>query len=335
MLRDPPYLARMRQRLGRIDLTGIALIAAGLGCLEVVLDKGQEDNWFESSTIVGFALTAAIALVSFVLWERKQERPIVDVRMFKDRNFATSNVMMLVLGVALYGSTVLLPQYLQLIMGYSAQQAGMALSPGGFVVILLMPLVGTLIARVDARLLIGFGFVVLSASMFYMSSHLYPGMDFRTAIKLRAFQSVGLAFLFVPINTLIYAGLPPQKNNAVSGIVNLSRNLGGDVGIAFVTMLIARRSQFHQSRLASHTTPYDLQFRAALDGMARSLEHAGASSAEATRRAMALMYRQFQGQVATLAYIDALKILGLATAAMIPLLLLARKPASTAAPSGH
>jgi DHA2 family multidrug resistance protein len=332
---DPPHMARAKERSGPIDFVGLALIAIGLGALEVVLDKGQEDNWFQSSTIVGFSLTAAIALVSFVLWERKQKSPVVDVRMFKDRNFAASNLMMLVLGVALYGSTVLLPQYLQLIMGYSAQQAGMALSPGGFVVILLLPFVGKLIPRVDARLMIGFGFAVLSASMFYMGSHLYPGIDFKTAIKLRAFQSVGLAFLFVPINTLVYAGLPPQKNNAVSGIVNLSRNLGGDIGIAFVTTLIARRSQFHQAMLTNHTTPYDLPFRTALDGVTRALERAGASSSEAARRALAVLYRQLQVQVATLAYLDALEVLALATAAMLPLLLFARRPAPTAAPGAH
>jgi MFS transporter, DHA2 family, multidrug resistance protein len=332
---DPPHVRQAKERSGPIDVVGLGLLAIGLGALEIVLDKGQEDNWFQSSTILGFSIVAAVSLVTFVFWELGRDKPIVDIRMFKDRNFASSNVMMLVLGVALYGSTVLLPQYLQLVMGYSAQQAGMALSPGGFVVILFLPFVGQLVPRVDTRWLIGFGFIMLSASLLYMSQTLYAGIDFKTAVKLRAFQSVGLAFLFVPINTLIYAGLPPEKNNAVSGIVNLSRNLGGDIGIAFVTTLIARRSQFHQSRLTSHTTPYDPNFRTALDSLTRGLEAAGASSADAAHRAMAVMYRQLLGQGATLAYLDALKALGIATAAMIPLLFLTRRPKPSGAPGGH
>jgi DHA2 family multidrug resistance protein len=243
--------------------------------------------------------------------------------------------MMLTLGVALYGSTVLLPQYMQLLMGYSAQQAGMALSPGGFVVIAFLPLVGTLVNRVDVRVLVGFGFAVLAISMLYMAKHLHADIDFRTAVKLRAFQSVGLAFLFVPINTLVFAGMPPQKSNAISGIVNLSRNMGGDIGIAFVTTFVARRSQFHQSRLASHTSLLDPQLTAAARAAARTLVRAGVSSADATHRALALIYRQMQAQAATLAYLDAIKVLGVVTGAMILLLPLTRRPAGGAAPAAH
>jgi DHA2 family multidrug resistance protein len=332
---DPPHLREAKLRSGPIDFVGLGLIAVGLGALEVVLDKGQEDNWFASSFITGFSLVAAVSLTSFVIWELRQKNPIVDLRMFKDRSFATSNMMMLVLGLTLYGSTVLLPQYLQIFMGYSAELAGKALSPGGFVVILLLPLVGRLVGKVDTRYLIGFGFAVLSASMFYMTRHLYQGIDFRTAVSLRAFQSVGLAFLFVPINSLIYAGVPPQKNNAVSGIVNLARNMGGDIGIAFVTTIIARRSQFHQNRLAAHTSRYQADFAAALDRLTGALQRAGISSVEAGRRAMALLYRQLLGQAATLAYLDALRVMAIATAAMLPLLLLTRRPKTGGAPAAH
>jgi DHA2 family multidrug resistance protein len=322
---DPPHLQQAKARSGPIDFAGLALIAIGLGALEVVLDKGQEDNWFASSFITGFSVVAAVALTGFVVWELRQKNPIVDLRMFKDRSFAAANVMMLVLGFTLYGSTVLLPQYLQIYMGYTAEQAGMALSPGGFVVILLLPLVGRLVGKVDARLMIGFGFALLSASMFYMARTLYPGIDFKTAVELRAFQSMGLAFLFVPINSLIYAGVPPQKNNAVSGIVNLARNMGGDIGIAFVTTTIARRSQFHQDRLASHTSRYQPDFVAALDRLTRALQRAGIESVEAARRALAILYRQLLGQAATLAYLDTLKAMAFATAAMVPLLFLTRR----------
>src|SRR5262249_12553781 len=157
---------------------------------------------------------------------------------------------MVVLGVVLYGTTVLLPQFTQMMMGYSAEDAGMALSPGGFTVILLMPLVGNLIGRVDARKMVAFGFTVISLALFYMSHTLYTGLDFSTVVKLRVYQSAGMAFMFVPINTLCYVGIPPEKNNSVSGIINLSRNMGGDIGIALVTTLLARRSQLHQAALS-------------------------------------------------------------------------------------
>jgi DHA2 family multidrug resistance protein len=335
MVTDPPHLADMKKRAGRIDYVGLSLIAVGLGCLEVVLDKGQEDEWFASSFIVWFSIVAAVALVAFMIWEWNHAHPIVDLRLFKNRNFAAANVMMLTLGMALYASTMLLPAYMETIMGYTSEQAGMAMSPGGFVVISLLPMVGFLVSRVDPRFLIAFGFSVLSAAMFYMTTHLYPGIDFKTATLLRCYQSVGLAFLFVPINSVVYAGLPLEKNNAASGIVNLSRNMGGDIGIAFVTTLIARRVQFHQDRLASHTTMYDAPFRAKLTGIAAAIEHAGASSVDATKRALLAMYGQVQQQAATLAYIDALRLLAFAAALMVPLLFLTQRPKPGAAPAGH
>src|SRR6195256_5918122 len=242
ILVDPPHLIEAKKRVGPVDTVGLGLIAVGLGALEYVLDKGQEEDWFNSHTILIFSTIAAVALVSFVLWEWREEHPVVEVRLFRDRNFAVANLMMLVMGMALYGSTVLLPLYLQVWLGYSAQEAGMVLSPGGVIGILLLPLVGRLLSKVDARYLIAFGFLVTSTALLHMAHTLHPGIDFRAAVLMRMFQASGIAFLFVPINSIVYNGIPPQKNNQVSGIVNLSRNMGGDIGIALVTTLIARRS---------------------------------------------------------------------------------------------
>jgi DHA2 family multidrug resistance protein len=331
---DPPHVTAMKDKTGGIDYVGLGLIAVGLGFLEIVLDKGQEDEWFSSPFILTSSIIAGVALVSFVLWERKQEHPVVDVNMFKNRTFAVSNIMMLTLGVALFGSTVLLPQYLQVLMGYTAQQSGMALSPGGFEVILLLPFVGVLVSRVDARYMIGFGFVALSASLFYMNRHLYGGIDFRTAVQLRLIQSIGLPFLFIPINTLVYAGVAPEKNNAVSGIVNLSRNMGGDIGIAAVTTLIARRSQFHQHLLTARTNNFDPTFSSRVQGIAAAFERAGASAVDATHKALQLVYLQLQQQATTLAFLDAIKMLAVATGLMLPLLFLAQKPKAGGAPAG-
>jgi DHA2 family multidrug resistance protein len=221
-------------------------------------------------------------------------------------------------------------------MGYTAEQAGMALSAGGFVVIMLLPFVGRAVGKVDPRWLIAFGFTASSAALFYMTTHLNQGMDFKQATLLRVYQSVGLAFLFVPINTLVYNGVPPEKNNAVSGIVNLSRNMGGDVGIAFVTTFLARRSQAHEANLAAHTSPFDPPFQSRLTQVTAAFEHTGASATTAAHKALGALYGQFVQQATTLAYIDVLEVMGVATALMVPLLLLTQKPKGGGpAPGGH
>ena len=327
VVRDPPHLVEATRKVGAIDSIGLALIAVGLGALEVVLDKGQEEDWFSSRFIVLFAVIGAVALVAFVVWEWNNQHPIVEVRLFRNRNFAISNLMMLALGMALFGSTVLLPQYLQVWMGYSAQDAGMALSPGGVVVILLLPFVGRMIGKVDARYLIAFGFSVLSIATFHMAYTLYPGVDFHTAIMLRIYQTCGIAFLFVPINTVVYAGIPSDKSNQVSGIVNLSRNMGGDIGIAMVTTIIARRSQFHQAVLSSHGDYANPALQAKIQGIANSLMHAGASAVDATHAAYGAIYRQIIQQAQTLAYLDTLFVLACITSLMVPAVLFTRKAA--------
>jgi len=332
---DPPHLKWAKERSGGVDWMGLGLIATGLGCAEVVLDKGQELDWFHSSTITGFTLVATVALVSFVAWEWNHDTPIVDVRMFQRRGFAVANALMLTLGVALFGSTVLLPQYLQVLMGYTAEQSGMALSPGGILIIALLPFVGRLVSKVDTRYLVALGFLVLSASLFYMAHVINLQMTFGTAVELRMLQSVGMAFLFVPIQTISYAGVPPQKYNQVSGIMNLSRNLGGDIGISFVTTLIARRSQTHQANLSMHTTPYNPAYQAKVQAIARSMEHAGSTSIDAARQATSAMYRQLVQQATQLAYLDALWILGLAAALMMPIVWLTKRPGPMGAPAAH
>ncbi len=280
-----------------------------------MLDKGQESDWFASSNITLFATLAAVALVAFVLWELRSENPVVDLRLFRNRNFAASTSMMLVLGIALYGSTVLLPQYEQVWLGYSAQQAGEALSPGGVIIILLMPLVGRLVSRVDNRWLIAFGYLVVSSSLFHMAHTLYPGIDFRTAVLLRVYQASGLAFLFVPINTIVYQGIPPEKNNAVSGIINLARNMGGDIGIAFVTTLIARRSQFHQARLVAGLDPGNPACRASLSALASAMQRVRRAPRRTRPGAPTAPWRrQLAQQAQTLAYLDVLFLLACFTA---------------------
>jgi len=335
LLTDPPWLVKQRETAAPIDVVGLGLIALGLGSLEVVLDKGQEEDWFHSSFIVGFALVAAVSLVSVVIWELRTKHPVIDLRLFRSRTFAVAAAMMFTLGVTLYGSTVLLPQFTQILLGYSAELSGMVLSPGGVLIMIMMPFIGKLLGKVDVRKMIALGFVCLSASMFYMSRRLYLGIDFRHAMLLRVYQAFGLAFLFVPISTLAYADVPREANNAVSGLVNLARNMGGDVGIAVVTTMLARGSQRHQSQLAQHTSLLDAAFRARLEAIQGALVQAGHDSARAATEAYGLLYRALLAQAQTLAYIDVLFWFGCGSALMVPLAFLMKRQRPGGAAMGH
>jgi len=332
MVEDPPHVleARTRTRGKPIDYVGFGFIALGLGSLEVVLDKGQEDDWFSSPFIIAFSIMALIGIAYFVVWEWNEEHPILELRLLKNPNLAVANSLMLALGAILFGTTVLIPQYLQTVMGYTAQNAGMVLSPGGFTVMLCMPIVGRLVSRVDARLLIAFGFVVLCSALIHMSS-IYPGIDFHTAVMYRVYQSIGLAFLFVPINTISFVNIPPSQGNQVSAMINLFRNLGGSIGISAIGTLLARRTQVHQTYLAAHTaTP---SFNAAL-GTARALfVRAGTSIPDAIMQADAQFYRTLQQQATALAYIDSIRVFAFGCAIALPLLLLVRRPKSRAVPA--
>jgi MFS transporter, DHA2 family, multidrug resistance protein len=330
VVEDPPWVRSGMRHPGRIDWTGLTLIVAGLGFLQVALDKGERDDWFSSPFITTFFVLAIVCLVACAIWEWYEEHPIVDVRLLGTRNFAVACIMMFFLGVVLYGSTVLLPQYLQTVMGYSAQDAGMVLSPGGLVVIAFLPLVGRLLAKVDARWLIAFGFFLSAVALWHMTS-IYPGMSFGYAVKLRMFQSVGLAFLFIPITTASYVGIPREKNNEVSGLTNLARNVGGGVGISLAQTLLTRRMQFHQTHLVSHVTTFDPTLRRMLGGLARALVHQGVATSAATRKAYAAIYGMVLEQAATLAFIDTIYCLAIACGVLLPLAFFMRRPRPGAA----
>src|SRR5689334_8114500 len=251
LIQDPPHLRRRKFSEMKVDYVGLGFVALGLGTLQVILDKGQRDDWFESHFILTLSIISAASLLFVIWWEWRQKDPVIDLHLFRERTFAAANFLMFMLGFALLGSTLLLPLLMQTLLGYTAERSGMALSPGGFAIMLLMPLVGFLLSRYDARWLMVFGLSVLSASLFHMTNFNLQ-IDFATAAWARVFQAVGMAFLFVPINTAAYAYLPREKNNAASGLMNLARNIGGSVGISFVTTMLERRTQFHQNMLSSH-----------------------------------------------------------------------------------
>jgi DHA2 family multidrug resistance protein len=333
LVEDPPEMAERRNAGIKIDYIGLALVGVGLGCLQVVLDKGEHEDWLQSNFILTFAIVAVSAIIVAVFWEYYQKDPIVDVRMFKNRNFTISFVMMVMLGLALFGTTVLIPQYLQTLLGYTAEQAGMALSPGGIAVMLLMPLVGFLVTHYDARWLIALGFLACCIALFHMTE-LNLGISFAEAVRLRIYQAAGIAFLFVPINTLSYVGVPRSKNNQVSGMVNLARNMGGSVGISIVETLLAQRSQKHQSDLVSHLTNTNQAFTSRIEGIAHAMTGAGYSAADATQRAYGMIYGRVQQQAAALAYNDVIFIFAIVCGMMVPLAFLMRKNKPGAGPCG-
>jgi DHA2 family multidrug resistance protein len=324
LIQDPPYFRRRKLGQTPIDYIGLGFVALGLGTLQVVLDKGQRDDWFESRFIVMMSLLSVVSLLFVIFWEWRQKDPIVDLHLFRDRNFGISNLLMFMLGFALLGSTLLLPLFMQTLLGYTAQQSGLALMPGGFVIMVLLPLVGFLLSRYSPRWLLVFGLVVLSASLFHMTTFNLQ-MDFRTTAIARLLQAVGMAFLFVPINTAAYAFLPREKNNAASGLMNLARNIGGSVGISVVTTMLDRRTQVHLTDLSRNLSAANLAFQAMLRGAATAIEAHGASPAEATQRAYALVQSTVQRQAVMLSYIDCFWFLGVAILCMIPAVFLMRK----------
>jgi DHA2 family multidrug resistance protein len=324
LIQDPPYFRRRTLGETPIDYIGLGFVALGLGTLQVVLDKGQRDDWFESRFIVMMSLISVFSLLFVIVWEWRQKDPIVDLHLFRDRNFGISNLLMFMLGFALLGSTLLLPLFMQTLLGYTAQQSGLALMPGGFTIMALLPLVGFLLSRYSPRWLLVFGLVVLSASLFHMTTFNLQ-IDFRTTAIARLLQAIGMAFLFVPINTAAYAFLPREKNNAASGLMNLARNIGGSVGISVVTTMLDRRTQVHLTNLSRNLSAANPALQATLRGAQTAMQAHGASPAEATQQAYALVQSTVQRQAVMLSYIDCFWFLGVAILCMIPAVFLMKK----------
>ena len=325
LVSDPPAfqeeVARVR-RSGRlqIDYPGILLVAVGFACLEVVLDRGQREDWLESPLLVSFLVIAVLALTTAWVWELRHDDPVVEVRLLKDRNFALASSFYFLFGIVLFGSTVLIPQILQSLYGYTATDAGLVLGPGAFVIVLMAPLVVRLVRQVPVRALIMFGYAGLGLSMWHFASfNLFT--DYRHEAFARAVQGFGLAFLFIPISQLAYSNLPPGKNNKASSLTNLFRNLGGSVGIAFVTTLLERRSQYHQTVLVTHLTSADPAWQFTVGHVTDHLVSAGYTAADALAQAPVQVGAILRQQATLLGALDCFRVLG-ALAMIGPLLAL-------------
>ena len=258
-------------------------------------------------------------------WEWFYKAPIIEVRLFKNLNFLGANAMMFILGIMLFSSLVMMPQFLQTLMGYTAESAGLVLSGGGLLLLFMMPVVGTLTSKFQARYLIAIGWLALSISMYYTTQHLDLDISFRSASILRVVQVFGLGFLFVPINLVAFVGMPTEKSNSIAGLLNFMRNIGSSIGTSMVTTLIARREQFHQVYLAAHTTLGKPTFTLAVKALAARLAASGLDVTRASSQAYGRIYGELIGQATTLAYIDTFWVLAVGAAIMFMLSFALRK----------
>ena len=325
IVEDPPYLSRVRKTLGSVDGIGLGLLALTIGALQLMLDKGQEKDWFGSNLIVFCAVLTGVGLVAFLWRELTTEHPIIDLSLYRSRNFTMTQIVMLVIGAALYATTVMIPQFLQEIMGYTATEAGMVLSLGGLVLIVLLPIVGFLGQKIDPRAMICFGFAWVSFGIWRISS-LNLSIGFWDAASWRVIMVIGMPFLFVPISVMSYVGVPQEKNNEVSGLTALARNIGGSLGISFISTMLVRRAQVHQNYLAANLYPGSANFRMLNQGSSRMLQSQGDSLVGAASRSMAHTYQVMVQQANVLAYIDTIHALVFLTACLIPIGYLMKKP---------
>jgi len=339
LVSDPPEFTRQVQaarRAGKlkIDGLGIVLVALGFACLEVVLDRGQTEDWFESNFILTFFTVAIVALVIAAVWEWRHPDPVVEIRLLGERNFAIANFFYFLFGFTLFGSTVLIPQMLQSLYGYTATDAGLVLGPGAMVIVVLAPVMVRLLPKVGVKPMIAVGYFIFALSMWYYASF-DLGTDYKHEAFARALQGLGIAPLFIPVSQLAYSFLPKEKNNKASSLTNLFRNQGASFGIAFVTMVVARRAQYHRSVLVAHATPLNAPYQTVLTNLSVYFARHGFSAADAATHAHAQFGRILNQQASFLASLDCFWLLGCACLIGAPLVFFTREFRSAGPGAAH
>ncbi len=326
LITDPPYLKR-RKRSERfnIDYIGLASLSLGLGALQLVLDLGERKDWFDSPFITTFAVLSVAALIFGAIWELRHKDPVLDFKLLRERNLGLTTLSMLFFGCSLYGSTVMLTLFMQTLMGYTSLNSGLALSPGGVASLVMLPIVGILVARVDIRALMTFGMGMICYGLLYMG-RMSLDVSFGTLVYARVLQAIGMAFIFVPMNSIAYSYVAKESRNAASSLINVARNVGGSVGIAFCTAMASRLAQTHQVVLAGHLTPYDYGFTSRIQNVTSMLGTQTGDSVTATAQAQAALYGAMRQQAATVAFIDVFKMLAVTAIIVLPLIWMMRKP---------
>jgi DHA2 family multidrug resistance protein len=332
LLVEPETLEReRRERLSgglRIDWIGFALIAVTFGALEFVLDRGQEDDWFKSNLIIAFTLMSAAAFIFFIFWELTEDDPIVDIRLLGHRQFGMAFLIMLSVGAILFGSNQILPQLLQTSFPYTAELSGLAVMPGGLAMLVMMPIAGMVVGLMQPKYWIAIGMGAIALSMWY-STNLVPDASFGYFAMIRIFQVIGLPFLFIPVNTIAYDGLAPNKSSEGSALINVARNLGGSIGVSLANTELLQRSQFHQSRLVENTNPTSPVFQSTVKQMTEYFTQQGAPPTEAQAHAYGYIGQVISGQASLMAYIDVFYTWAIFAAVLVPIVLLLIRRVST------
>ncbi len=317
IIKDPPYMRRQKMR---IDYMGLMLLSIGLGSLQYVLDKGQRDDWFSSSNIVTMSIISLLCLSAFILWEMFSDRPVINLRIFRDRTYTTGNVLMFFAFFNLFGSIVLLPILLQTMMGYTAFLAGVVLGPGGVATMIALPVAGRLVNKVNPKgvLIVG---ILISALSTYMMAQFNLQTDFWTFVWPRVVLGVGMGFLFIPLTTLTLSHIPKERMTEATAIYNLLRNIGGSVGVAFVTTMLARRAQMHHFRLVEHLTPFDTIYQLSREKIDLLLNYRGLYSLNPD----ALIYNELLRQSNMLAFNDTFYLLSVLMIFILPLVFIMKR----------
>jgi len=326
---------RRQQQRGGFDLVGFVLIATFLGSLEIMLDRGLIDDWFDSSFIVVVAAVCALAFVAMIPWELTRSNPMIDIRMVASRQFGACFLVMLATGAILLATTQFLPELVQQNFGYTATWAGLMLSPGGLVTMAMMFVVGRISGKVQPKYLIMAGAAIIALSMYQLTST-YGDLDFWFFARSRMLLGVGLPMVFLSITAASYSGVPPDRTDQASALINAARNTGGSIGVSLVSNVLAHRQQFHQSRLVEHVIPSSVQYQDTLRQATDYFAAHGSAVAQAQQQAFAWIGQQVQVQASFLAYMDAFWVLMLLALAAVPLALTLRKvKLGGAAPAGH
>jgi DHA2 family multidrug resistance protein len=333
LLEDPPWVKEKKSR--GIDYIGLALITLGLACFQIMLDRGEDDDWFHSSFIRLMAVVAAIGIAGAIAWLLVAKKPIVNLKVFKDRNFAGACIMIGATGALLYASAVVIPQFAQTVINYDATSSGLILSPGGVVVIFLIPLVTRLMKYIQTRYVIAIGFFTMGCAFLY-SNGLVPNIDFKTLVTMRAFQSAALAFLFVPISTIAYTTLPRELNSDATALFSMFRNVFGSVGISLATAQITQSMQTRQFYLSQWATSFHQPYNDLVATYEAALISAGRAASAAHQIAVGRVYQVFLKQVQVLAYADVFLYCSVVAFAIVPIcFLLSPKKGGRPAAGGH
>ncbi|MEW6419156.1 MAG: DHA2 family efflux MFS transporter permease subunit [Nitrospirota bacterium] len=319
---DPAYMKGMKMK---IDYMGIMLLASGIGCLQVILDLGQRRDWFASDLISWLAIVSVTSLAIFVVVELLfAKNPVVNLRLFKDISFSAGNVVMFFVFFNLFGSIVLLPIYLQTLMGYTAFLAGLVLGPGGIATMVTMPIAGKLITKVNPKGILTFGIITCAYSTHLMSKF-NLGADFYSIAWPRFVLGIGMGFTVIPLMTLAFSSIKKEEMGNATAIFNLLRNLGGSFGVAFISTMIARRAQFHQVHLVEHLTPFNTGYQIASSQAARFLQYIGFDTSITEHGGLSVIYGQLIKQASMMSFNDAFYILSLMLICTLPLLLLIKR----------